>query len=170
MKLLIALMVVLLGAGQAGIVSAYGNPDTGPGCGLGKLLWADFKRQKDIAPQVLMVTTNASFGSQTFGISLGTSGCTNDGKVWAEQKTEFFVAATFDNLVADMARGEGEHLTVLATLLGVPAGDREVFYARVQARYRELVHGGEVSPGMLIESLHRVMAQHVVLADSEVRN
>ena len=45
-----------------------------------------------------MATTNGTFGSQTFGLSTGTSGCTNDGKVWAAQKAEFFVAATFENL------------------------------------------------------------------------
>jgi len=79
-----------------------------------------------------MVTTNGIFGSQTFGISTGSSGCTNDGKVWAEQTTELFVAATFGNLAEDMARGYGEHLTALATLLGVPADHQQVFYALVQ--------------------------------------
>lgn len=83
---------------------AYGNPDTGPGCGLGKLAWADFKREKDIAPQVLMATANGTFWSQTFGISFGTSGCTNDGKVWAERKIEVFMSATFDNVAGYKAR------------------------------------------------------------------
>ena len=42
---------------QPGAVFAA-NPDTGPGCGLGKLAWGDFKGQKQIAPQVMMATTN----------------------------------------------------------------------------------------------------------------
>ena len=146
---------------------AYGNPDTGPGCGLGKLAWSDFKRQKDIAPQVLMATTNGTFGSQTFGISFGTSGCTNDGKVWAEHKTELFVAAMFDNLAEDMARGQGEHLSALATLLGVPTEHREIFFTLVQERYRELTGRGETSPSALIKSLDEVMAGHPVLAKVE---
>ncbi|TLY20376.1 MAG: DUF3015 domain-containing protein [Nitrospirae bacterium] len=53
------------------------------------------------------------------GDNFWTSGCTNDGKVWAEHDTEFFVPATFENLVGDMARGQGEHPTALAILLGV---------------------------------------------------
>ena len=81
------LLCAAMALAQAGVAMASGNPDTGPGCGLGKLAWSDFKRQKDIAPQVLMATTNGTFGSQTFGISFGTSGCTNDGKVWAEHKS-----------------------------------------------------------------------------------
>jgi hypothetical protein len=160
--------MVLMGAGQAGIAMAAGNPDTGPGCGLGKLAWSDFKRQKDIAPQVMMATTNGTFGSQTFGISTGTSGCTNDGKVWAENKTEVFVAATFENLGGDMARGQGEHLAALATLLGVPVEHRKMFYLLVQEHYRDLTGRGETSPSALIKALDEAMTGHPVLARVEV--
>jgi Protein of unknown function (DUF3015) len=49
---------------------AYGNPTQALAVG-----WANsssqIKRQKDIAPQVLMATTNGTFGSQTFGLSTG---------------------------------------------------------------------------------------------------
>jgi len=69
--------------------------------------------------------------SQTFGISFGTSGCTNDGKVRAEHETEFFVAATFENLVGEMVRGQGEHLTTLAILLGVPTDHQQLFFSLV---------------------------------------
>jgi hypothetical protein len=161
------MVVALASVSQTGIATAYGNPDTGPGCGLGKLAWADFKRQKDIAPQVLMATTNGTFGSQTFGISFGTSGCTNDGKVWAAHKTEFFVAATFENLAGDMARGQGEHLTALATLLGVPTGQQEMFSMLAQERYRELIGRGETSPSALIKALDEAMAGHSVVAKVE---
>lgn len=163
----VVIAITLASVGQVGIAMAYGNPDNGPGCGLGKLAWADFKRQKDIAPQVLMATTNGTFGSQTFGISFGTSGCTNDGKVWAENKTEFFVAATFENLAGDMARGQGEHLTALATLLGVPPDQQEMFSTLVQERYRELIGRGETSPSALIKALDEVMAGHSVVAKVE---
>lgn len=45
--LLIALTGVLMGV-QAGVAHAV-NPDNGPGCGLGKLAWADYKTPKNIA-------------------------------------------------------------------------------------------------------------------------
>ena len=163
----IVVILVLASVSQIGVAMAYGNPDTGPGCGLGKLAWADFKRQKDIAPQVLMATTNGTFGSQTFGISFGTSGCTNDGKVWAEHKTEFFVATTFENLARDMARGQGEHLTALAILLGVPTDRQQMFYSLVQAHYRELIDRGETSPSALIKALDEAMAGYPIVAGVE---
>lgn len=163
----VVMVLALVSVSQIGSAMAYGNPDTGPGCGLGKLLWSDFKRQKDIAPQVLMATTNGTFGSQTFGISTGSSGCTNDGKVWAEHSTQFFVAATFENLAEDMARGQGEHLTALATLLGVPADHQQAIYTLVQERYRELMKRGETSPGSLIKALDEAMAGRPVVASVE---
>ena len=48
------------------------------GCGLGSII---FKGQVGTIPQILAVTTNGSFGTQTFGISSGTSGCDQNGRV-----------------------------------------------------------------------------------------
>jgi hypothetical protein len=62
LKKLIMLSVAVLFGMQAGLALAV-NPDTGPGCGLGKLAWSDYGHQKNIAPQVLMATTNGTFGS-----------------------------------------------------------------------------------------------------------
>ena len=49
---------------QTGVVLAAKNPDTGPGCGLGTLAWADYKHPKNIAPQVMMATTNGTCHSK----------------------------------------------------------------------------------------------------------
>jgi hypothetical protein len=142
------------------------NPDTGPGCGLGKLAWADYKNQKNIGPQVLMATTNGTFGSQTFGISSGTSGCTNDGQVMAEHKVTMFASLNFENLTQEMAQGQGEHLTSLATLLGVPADQQPAFFAMTQERYTSLVKSGETSPAAMLKALNTVMADNPVFAQA----
>jgi len=105
-KLLMFSVAVLFVGTQVGLAMAA-NPDTGPGCGLGKLAWSDYKGQKEIAPQVMMATTNGTFGSNTFGISSGTSGCTNDGKVMGDSKTIMFAELNFDNLSQEMAQGQG---------------------------------------------------------------
>ena len=59
-KKVIMLSVAMLFGMQAGLAMAA-NPDTGPGCGLGKILWADNAHQKNIAPQVMMATTNGTW-------------------------------------------------------------------------------------------------------------
>jgi hypothetical protein len=133
------------------------NPDTGPGCGLGKVIWADYQKQKSIAPQVLQSTTNGTSGSQTFGISSGTSGCTNDGTIMAEYKVNVFAAANYDNLSQEMAQGGGEHLASLAELMGVPAENRPEFFALAQSQYANLVASGNSTPAAMIETLQSGM-------------
>jgi hypothetical protein len=140
------------------------NPDTGPGCGLGKLAWSDYKGQKQIAPQVMMATTNGTFGSGTFGISTGTSGCTNDGTIMASEKVNVFAAINFENLSQEMAQGQGEHLTSLATLIGVPAEHQAEFFAMTQDKYKSLIQAGETSPVAMVKALHDAMTNHPVLA------
>lgn len=140
------------------------NPDTGPGCGLGKLAWADYSHQKSIMPQVMMATTNGTFGSGTFGISSGTSGCTNDGKVLVEYKVPMFAEINFENLSQEMAQGRGEHLASLATLMGVPAEHQAAFFTLTQEKYTTLIQSGETAPVAMIKALNAAMASHPVLA------
>lgn len=166
-KMLLLSVAVLFGM-QAGLAIAA-NPDTGPGCGLGKLAWSDYKNQKNIGPQVLMATTNGTFGSTTFGISTGTSGCTNDGKVMAEQKTTMFAQLNFENLSQEMAQGQGEHLASLATLMGVPAEHQASFFAMTQERYTSLVKTGEASPVAMVKAINDAIATHPVLAKVSTR-
>lgn len=78
---------------------------------------------------------------------------TQDGFVKAEQKVRAFSVYSFYSLKSDVARGHGEHLTSLATLLGVPDGQRLAFYQHMQARYTGL-YGDGMTP---LESLNRVM-------------
>ena len=168
LKKVIMLSVAVLFGMQAGLAMAA-NPDTGPGCGLGKLAWSDYSHQKNIAPQVLMATTNGTFGSQTFGISTGTSGCTNDGKVMAEKKTTMFAELNFENLSQEMAQGQGEHLASLATLMGVPAEHQASFFALTQERYTSLVKTGEASPVAMVKAINDAIATHPVLAQASTR-
>jgi hypothetical protein len=166
MKRVLVISVTLLFGLQAGLAlaAATGNPDTGPGCGLGKLAWQNYPHQKTIGVQVLEATTNGTFWSTTFGISSGTSGCTNDGQFWTEQKVNAFAALNFDNLAQDMAQGQGEHLASLATLMGIPADQQPAFFAMTQERYAYFVSAGESSPAAMVKALNDAAATQPKLA------
>lgn len=150
-------------------VQAAGHPDNGPGCGLGKLAWMDYANPRQIAPQVMMATTNGTFGSQTFGISSGTSGCTNDGVVM-KNKHVSLAAASFESLGQEMAQGQGEHLASLATLLGVAEQDQPAFFALVQDKYTTLMESGRTTPLAMLQALQAAMAQDPVLAKASFVN
>jgi hypothetical protein len=167
-KKVIMLSVAVLFGMQTGLAMAA-NPDTGPGCGLGKLAWSDYTHQKNIGPQVLMATTNGTFSSNLFGISSGTSGCSNDGKVWTEHKTTMFAQLNFESLSQEMAQGQGEHLASLATLMGVPAEHQPAFFAMTQERYTSLVKTGEASPVAMVKAINDAIATHPVFAQVSTR-
>ena len=156
-------IAIILALFQATAVFA-GNPDTGPGCGLGKLAWGDFKGQKQIAPQVMMATTNGTFGSQTFGISFGTSGCTNNGVIMQTELVNAFASATFENLKHEMAQGHGEHLASLATLMGIPTDHQAEFFTLTQEKYTSLIESEDTTSVAMLKALHEVVADHPVLA------
>jgi len=167
--------VIILGAVgvflavQGGFAMAAGNPDTGPGCGLGKLAWQNYPHQKLIGIQTMEATTNGLMGNQTFGITSGTSGCTNDGKFWAEHKVNAFAALNFENLAQDMAQGHGEHIASLATLMGIPVDQQPAFFAMTQEKYESLVTAGETSPIAMVKALNEAVATHPMLANVSLK-
>lgn len=117
-KLLIAVAVALPASAMAAGENNIGS------CGWGSKL---FDGQQGVAPQVLAVTTNGTFGNQTFGITFGTSGCTQDGAVRSNWKTALFIDGNKEMLARDMSVGSGETLDSLAHLMGVESQDRAAF-------------------------------------------
>ncbi len=155
--------LVLVGVSQAGIVMGEGNPDTGPGCGLGKKLWEGWKGQKQIAPQMLMASTNMT-GSYSFAISSGTSGCSHDGRVWDSEKASLFIEINYASLAEDMARGGGEHLASVATLMHVPLEYQQDFFTMAQEGFIFLVKQRDDEPAAIREALGETITAHPALA------
>jgi hypothetical protein len=78
------------------------------GCGLGSMA---FGAQPGFV-QVFAATTNGLFGTQTFGITSGTSNCGKS--AMAMDGTKVFIEGNREALAKDAARGSGETLTTLA--------------------------------------------------------
>jgi Protein of unknown function (DUF3015) len=79
---------------------------------------------------------------------------TEDGQVAADSKIKLFASTNWDNLVQDMAKGRGEHLTSLAALLKIPVNRQSEFFELAQEKYRTPT-GVEV-PEQVIASLHEM--------------
>jgi hypothetical protein len=90
---------------------AYGSA----GCGLGSLI---FEPSTGFT-QVFAATTNGTFGSQTFGITSGTSNCAGGSGGSAGAKA--FVETNRVALAKDIARGRGETIDGLSKLAGCQA-------------------------------------------------
>lgn len=131
------------------------------GCGLGSQL---FDGQSGIFPQVLAVTTNGTFGNQTFGISSGTLGCDPDGSVVASARVPMFVGANMEGLARDMATGDGESLQSLAALLGVKEEHKATFFGATKSNFGRIFARDNVTSGDVLASLYQVMQEDAALA------
>jgi hypothetical protein len=80
------------------------------GCGLGSILFDPGSG----FTQVLAATTNTSFGTQTFGITSGTSNCSAPRR--GASAARAFVEANRPALARDIARGRGETISSLAQI------------------------------------------------------
>ncbi len=118
-------------AGAAMLVSAPAEAVDSTGCGLGSMAW---RGQSGIGPQVLAATTNVSFGTQTFGITFGTSGCDPNGRVTGGTGRMMlaFLENNMEQFAMDAAAGRGETIETLAGILNV---DSEELGAKTQANF-----------------------------------
>ena len=70
-----------------------------------------------------------------------------------------FVEIGGDNIASDMARGGGEYLAALATLLNVPASNEADFFAVSQQRYLSLPRA-DLSPDSFVSALRHLAVQY----------
>jgi hypothetical protein len=151
-------LVLILGAQAA---SAQTNETaSSAGCGVGTIL---FEGQKGPVPQILAVTTNGSFGNQTFGITTGTLGCEKDAVVRSPTKVRMLMVSSLDNLATDVARGQGETLESLASLMAVEPDHRARFFASLQGDFGRIFPSEDVTVDEVIVSINAVLAEDPVL-------
>ena len=155
MKKLCAVASVLALVPAAAMADNVGN------CGWGSKL---FDGQSGTAPQVLAVTTNGTFGNQTFGISSGTSGCTQDGTVRSNWRTAMFIDGNKEKLARDMSVGSGEALDSLAHLLGVESQDRQAFNLAAKDNMARIFPSEDASSQEIAAALREVLASDAQLS------
>ena len=158
-----ALAMVLIGGQIEAGAAGWGD---GPGCGLGKMIFEN--QPKSILMQHFGSTSNVP--SQPFAISSGTSGCTNNGVIVQREVLTVFVSQNIDHMAQDMARGRGEYLSSLATLMGVPPDRQAEFFILAQDLFWDMMHrqgardaaGEEGAPRAMLIALQEGMRIHSI--------
>ena len=143
--------VVLSGVSMAK-ADGYGTA----GCGLGSIVFGS----KPGIIQVLAATTNGTFGSQTFGISTGTSNCKDTAPSVVSAKA--FIQANREAVAKDIARGQGETITNLAALAGCNS-DKAVG-AALQRDFKSIFPTEKVSDIAVSDSVVSSLQSHPELA------
>lgn len=125
-----------------GLISSSALAAGDAGCGLGSMIIT--KNTKVM--QILAATTNGSFGSQTFGITFGTSNCSASGIVQNDKQIQYFVEVNQAELTREMAQGHGEKLSTLAALNGCASQNQiSAFNAKAQSSFSTIVPTAKTS-------------------------
>lgn len=89
------------------------------GCGLGAVL---LKGNSGMAVNLIATFLNGISANQTFGITTGTSGCTQNGRISGGTGRLFaFMENNLDQFAIDASRGHGETINAVASIMDVPA-------------------------------------------------
>jgi hypothetical protein len=149
-KMLVVAVAVTMSLMLVGSAFAKGAAYGAAGCGLGSLVFQD---QPGMV-QVFAATTNGTFGSQTFGITTGTSNCpAGMVNLSKDERLNSFVLANMDNLAKDIAMGKGETLDAFAELLRVPADQRAEFNAKLQANFAKIYPSEKVELAGVVDNV-----------------
>lgn len=134
--------------------------ETGPGCGVGSMAW---EGQSGLLANISAGTTNGTF-LNSFAISSGTTGCDASHQVQRSDDKEVFVASNMDSLSQDIAQGQGDHLSTLATIIGVEKEDQNTFAASMQNEFSTLFSSGSTSTTDVLAAIDDIMLKDVSLA------
>ena len=123
----------------------FAKPYGMAGCGLGSLAMGKDGSQSSAA------TTNGTFGSQTFGITSGTSNCSDD-ESRAALDQEAYIRANFASLAKDAAAGQGQYLAALSMLLGCKGEAKATLFAQTKAHH-DTLFTAEADAAVLLERI-----------------
>jgi len=118
------------------------------GCGFGSQLMGKEGNQ------VLAITTNNT-GTQTFGISSGTSNCVTATEQTARIRN--FIEANYSSLITDMAKGQGDSVKILSSFYGC---DSNAFADAMKSNYESITPNTE-------SAIHVMANINTVIEDSE---
>lgn len=143
-------IVATLGVAVLSVPSFAVNKEN-TGCGLGYMLFKD--APDSTLFEILAVTTNGTFGNQTFGITTGTLECKQPEKVVKNDKLFKFVSENMDQLASDIASGNGETLDTVAELMDIPEEKRADFYAKLQENFDKIYVSEKVQSADVIDKI-----------------
>ena len=135
--------------------------DNGAGCGLGQMV---FEGDSGMVAHTSAGTTNGTALNGAFAISSGTLGCDTSQSVQKSDDKEVFVASNMDSLSQEIAQGQGDHLTTLASIFGVNEKDQNTFTASLQNEYSTVFSSSTTSTADVIAAIDSVMQNNPNLA------
>ena len=123
----------------------------------------DWEKTKFVTIEGPLFFSSSSTTTRHFAITSGTSGCDKVSN-YQEFHQQVFIAHNFKYLLEESAKGSGDHIKALATLVGCSEKSHTKFEEMVHADYETLFHDDpETSPIVLLEKLTNKISKNSVL-------
>lgn len=131
--------------------SNQAKADSDVGCGLGSMIF----KENSIVSALFRATTNHSFSSQLFGITTGTSGCSQHSIVKREMYPIYYAEVNLPELRHEMALGQGEYLATFAQVLGCTPEAQIQFSNWAKNSYEEVFNSEKTDSKVMLKSLSK---------------
>jgi len=156
------LLVSVIGSMLVPAVAWAGNWGMA-GCGLGTLIMSG----RGTGAQITAATSNGTMGNQTFGITSGTSNCTQDGAVASTKQRQAFAEASLPSILRDMSTGRGEYVVALGQLYGCKRATMATFTKSAQKNFGQICADNQCTkPGTFLSSFETQMSKDGNVAKS----
>ncbi|MFA5584255.1 MAG: DUF3015 family protein [Bacteriovoracaceae bacterium] len=142
-------LTVLMTLSSSAFSARYGAA----GCGLGSVV---FENDQTWWKQVLASTTNGTSGTQTFGITFGTSNCDAPTPLKVTQ-AQAYVEANKVALANDIARGSGESIRGLSKVYG--CSDSNSFGRDLKSNYENIFSSQVVGAAQITRGITAVASE-----------
>jgi hypothetical protein len=144
-KLFVSVSTVLLICASSAVFA----DNIGPG--LGRVL---LKGSKGKALELVGTFLNSLCANGTFAITTGTLGYQEGAAIGMNEDVTEFVAQNMDGLATDIARGEGEYLDTLASIMQVE--DKTLFGSKMKENFRSIYTSYGLSAEEVAENIFKV--------------
>ena len=142
--------------------TAQAEAPGGPDCGWGNMLLSG---QSGLVPHLAASSVNGTSGNATFGMTLGTNGCSVDGTLTYGGDAMVWFDQVIDEYSTDVAQGGGDALNAVAVMFGVAPEHRAHFGSVMHANFATLFPASDVTSQQVLDAMVVVMREDETLAD-----
>ena len=148
---------LLLAVASASHAEAPGGPD----CGWGNMLLAG---QSGLGSHLSASLINGTSYNATFGMTLGTNGCSVDGTLTYGGDAMVWFDQVIDEYSTDVAQGGGDAMNAVAVMFGIAPEHREHFGELMHANFATLFPNSDVTSQDVLDTTVALMREDATLA------
>lgn len=128
--------------------------DGSSGCGPG---WYLFKENSLVSSSFRTTTNGFLMPVVTFGMTFGTSNCSQHKLVKTEKESLYFVTMNYFELKSEMAKGQGEYLSALANTLGCNKKAQARLNSQLKNNFKNIFTDSSVKPENTLSEVYRTI-------------